>query len=195
MASSTTTPPEHPKENTRPTTNGIRQNTSSSSSTHQPPSSFSSVSSSHTQQGQPEEDKNEQQQERKSYIAWPRETGLNNELNARGYNALVAIATASRIYTSDTIDLGINFWRCQMTEEEAARARQIPEVNLIVLEQQPYPPSFFSNRFITRTSMSGYFFLLLFLCARATWMTPLTWEQVATICQEASPEQAGDPFC
>lgn len=75
--------------------------------------------------------------ERKTYIAWPRETGRNDDLNARGYDALAAIATPSRIYTSATIDIGINFWRAELTEDEAERARKIPEVASPPLPNRP----------------------------------------------------------
>lgn len=71
----------------------------------------------------------EKKEARKDYIVWPREVKLNDNSSGRGYEQLVEIAGAERIYTSNTRSHGVSFWRVSMTEEEAERASKIPEVN------------------------------------------------------------------
>lgn len=62
------------------------------------------------------------------YIAWPQDTGCNDELNTRAFEQLVAIAGASKTETSESKSLGVNFWRVKLNEEQFSRALQIPEV-------------------------------------------------------------------
>src|SRR5699024_6291517 len=71
----------------------------------------------------------EKKEARKDYIVWPREVKLNDNSSGRGYEKLVEIARAERIYTSNTRNHGVSFWRVSMTEEELKRACKIPEVN------------------------------------------------------------------
>jgi hypothetical protein len=85
------------------------------------------MSSSNAASSQPTDAKNGEGMRR--YVFYPKEVGLNDELNQRGYEKLVAIADASRIKTSAVKGYGINFWRAQLTESELEEVMKLPEVS------------------------------------------------------------------
>lgn len=85
------------------------------------------MSSSNAASSQPTDAKNGEGMRR--YALYPKEVGLNDELNQRGYEKLVAIADASRIETSAVKGYGINYWRATLTESEFKDAMNLPEVS------------------------------------------------------------------
>ena len=92
------------------------------------PKIFPSASSSSTTNSNEHE---RPEDERKTYVAYPKNSGLNDDVNRRMYEQLAAIAGPSRIRAFDTKTMGVDFWHADFTDEEAIRAREIPEVKLV----------------------------------------------------------------
>ncbi|EAS28143.3 uncharacterized protein CIMG_09347 [Coccidioides immitis RS] len=70
------------------------------------------------------------------YVVWPRD-GCNDELTKSGTEKLVALAGSERIRTSDTRDLGINFWRAELSDDQVAIVRKFHEVSGVMRDDVP----------------------------------------------------------
>ena len=64
------------------------------------------------------------------YIVWPNDGTKTSETDAIQAALLDLVKDKLKIKVSDTIDLGVNFWRVKLDEGQVQKAKDIPNVSL-----------------------------------------------------------------